>query len=437
MEREERMTVDERYKYLRRMQKRYRRAKRQERGALLDEMEAVTGLHRKSLVRLMKGEIQRRKRRRERGKVYGPEVQEVVSKVARSLGYPGAERLRPRLLWTARHLARHGEVTLTSEVERLLADISVSTLHRMLQRVQRDLPRPRKPAPRARSQVVRTVPIARIPWDVKAVGHMEVDLVHHCGASVGGEYVHTLQLLDVRTGWSERVAVLGRSYLVISHAVKYVAHRLPFGLKEIHVDNGAEFLNAHFVRLSREIFPGVRLSRSRPYHKNDNRFVEGANRTLVRDYLGHDRLDTVAQVHLLNEVYDRLWLYDNFFQPVQRMVSKEVYINEAGARRVRRHFDEASPPLDRLLQAQVLSPTRAERLCRWRDTINLVRLRESIYAGIETLFALSLAAGRRQDVRESLLVPKGKDFLTRAEGPLGEVPWWEWPVSTELKGGGQ
>ena len=51
MSNEEQMTIEERYKYLRKMQKRYRKAKRAEKGRLLDEMMAVTGLHRKSLSR--------------------------------------------------------------------------------------------------------------------------------------------------------------------------------------------------------------------------------------------------------------------------------------------------------------------------------------------------------------------------------------------------
>ncbi len=429
MEGEERMTVDDRYKYLRRMQKRYRKAGRKLRGELLDEMEAVTGLHRKSLVRLMRGEIWRQKRTRERGVVYGAAVRGVIGQVARSLSYPGAERLRPWLAWTARHLAQHGEVALTAEVEALLERISVSTLRRILRDMPRDLPRPRPPAPRNRSAVAAEVPITRIPWDVGEVGHMEVDLVHHSGPTAAGEYVHTLQLLDVHTGWSERVAVLGRSYLVVQHGVRYSAYRLPFAVKELHVDNGLEFLNAHFLRMTKEVFPQARLSRSRPYHKNDNRYVEGANRTLVRRYLGRDRLDTVAHVHMLNRLYNQLWLYDNFFQPVQRLRGKEMRVNGEGKRRVHRILDEALPPLDRLLRAQVLDPTNAERLLRWREAINVMRLREAIYARIEALFALPLAAERRQDVRKSLLLPQGEDFLSQAIVPDGEIPWWECTTS--------
>jgi len=291
--------------------------------------------------------------------------------------------------------------------------------------VPRDVPRPRKPAPRTRSKIAREVPMERIPWDIGEAGHLEVDLVHHCGSSGSGEYVHTLQCLDVHTGWSERVAMLGRSYLVVENGVAYCGHRIPFVVKELHVDNGSEFLNTHFMRLVGEVFPGARLSRSRPYRKNDNRYVEGANRSLVRGYIGDGRLDTVAQVRLLNHLYNQLWVYDNFFQPVQRMVAKEIVMGSDGKRRVKRVFDSALPPLDRLVKAGAVSERMAELLLRWRDDINLSRLRESIYKNMEALFALPLAGEVKQDVRESLLSFGEGQFVMKAVVVKGGEPWWE------------
>jgi len=87
--------------------------------------------------------------------------------------------------------------------------------------------------------------MTRIPWDLTEPGHFEVDLVHHCGAATLGEYVHTLQMVDVTTGWSERVAILGRSYRVVRAAFEHCLARLPFPIREIHPDNGAEFFNDH------------------------------------------------------------------------------------------------------------------------------------------------------------------------------------------------
>ena len=146
----------------------------------------------------------------------------------------------------------------------------------------------------------------RIPWDVREPGHFEVDLVHHCGDSASGEYASTLQMIDITTGWSERVAVLGRGYLVMKDAFRRILARLPFQVREIHPDNGSEFLNHHMVRFWGELVQGVILSRSRPYQKNDNRHVEQKNATLVRAYLGHERLDSVAQVLAMRQLYDQM-----------------------------------------------------------------------------------------------------------------------------------
>ena len=86
---------------------------------------------------------------------------------------------------------------------------------------------PREP-PRNTNKVTRDVPMRRIPWDEQRPGHFETDLVHHGGASSSGEYICTLQMIDVATGWSERRAVLGRSYLVMEDAFRVILGRLPF-----------------------------------------------------------------------------------------------------------------------------------------------------------------------------------------------------------------
>jgi IS30 family transposase len=127
----------------------------------------------------------------------------------------------------------------------------------------------------------------RIPWDTTEPGHFEVDLVQHGGPHPTGDYVYTLQMVDVATGWSERVAVLGRGQRRMEEGFRRILARLPFPIKELHPDNGPEFLNHHLVRFFGETLTGLQLSRSRPYQKNDNRFVEQTNATLVRAYFGH------------------------------------------------------------------------------------------------------------------------------------------------------
>jgi hypothetical protein len=276
------MTIDERRKYLKLMAPRYQQAKRKERSQLLSEMEQVSKLHRKHLIRLLNGKgVDRKTRKIPRSRSYGLEVERVVLHVWESLDYICAGRLTPSLVWMAKHLASFGLLVLTAEIESQLARISCATVQRMLRKNRATRARLPRTGPHRANQVTKGVPMGRLPWDTKEPGHFETDLVHHGGESTVGEYGYTLQLIDVATGWSERVMLLGRGQQAMEKAFKQVLERLPFAIKELHPDTGTEFFNAHLVRFWKEKVTGVHLSRSPPYQKNDNRYVEQKNDTLV------------------------------------------------------------------------------------------------------------------------------------------------------------
>ena len=376
------LTITERRKYLQKVQPRYLAADRAGRGALLTEMAAVTGLHRKSLTRLLtQPSLERRPRRRQRGRTYGAEVRAVVATVWESLDYVCAERLTPALLPTARHLAAFGECRLTPEVEARLGTISRATVHRLTGTLPRPTPRLPRGGPEQANRVRQAVPMGRLPWQTSAPGHFEVDLVHHCGASAAGEYVHTLQMVDVATGWSERVAVLGRSQAAMEAGFRRILGRLPFPVIELHPDNGSEFFNAHLVRFWGEELTGLTLSRSRPYHKNDNRLVEQKNDTLVRAYLGYGRLDTAARAAALDQLYEQMWLYYNLFQPVLHLREKAVT-----ADRLRRTWDTATPPYQRLVATGVLDDDWRATLDARHARTNPRQLRRAIYDDLARLW---------------------------------------------------
>jgi hypothetical protein len=403
MSTEEKMSIDERRKYLRQMQKRYTKAGRKEKGQLLDEMEAVTELDRKSLIRLMKGDLKRKARRKQRGRSYGAEVEDAMRVIYPSYDYICAERLTPNLVWMAQQLARHGELELTEGLLEKLGQVSISTVNRMLGRMRQDEPRlPRRRRQRA-NRLTRDIPTLRLPWSIQVPGTFEVDLVHHSGPSTAGEYMCTLQLIDVATGWSERRAVLGRSFIVMEAAFRHILARLPFPVVEIHPDNGSEFFNHHMLRFWGEIVQGVKLSRSRPFRKNDNPRVEQKNSTLVRAYLGHERLDSVPQVLATNRLYDQMWIYYNLFQPVMHLVEKEVIQQDGQPARVKRRHDQARTPFDRLCATDAILPEHRQQLESLRDQINPRQLRQQIYDAIDELFSLPGAMpGVTEDVRLTL-----------------------------------
>jgi hypothetical protein len=378
------MTITERYQYLGRMSPRYHRADRATRGHLLDEMAVMTGLHRKSLLRLLApGGLTRERRTRERGCVYDTPVDDVMRVVWETLDFVCAERLTPALLSTARLLAAHGELVLAPAVEAPLGRISISTVQRRLGRFGQDTPRLPRRGPARASRLTREIPTRRIPWDEPEPGHFEVDRVHHSGPSTAGEYVHTLQMVDVATGWSERGAVLGRSYRHMEAGFRQILTRQPFPVREVHPDNGPEVLNDHLVRFWQDAARGLTLSRSRPYQKNDNRFVEQKNHSLVRAYFGNARFDTPTQCAALNALYEQLWVYYNCFQPVLRLREKTWT-----ALRARRKWDTAQPPLARLLATDALSaPARTALETRYQTT-NPRTLRRAIQAQLEALLHL-------------------------------------------------
>lgn len=399
------MTIDERRKYLKIMRPRYKQSNRRERGILLDEMEQVTGLERKTLIRLMRASLERRRRQRQRGRTYGAEMDDALRVIAESYDYICAERLQPSLVVMAQQLATHGELRPSPGLLEQLAVISVPTVRRILRRITQDEPRLPRRGPEAANQATRDIPMRRIPWDEAQPGHFEVDLVHHCGPHTGGSYVHTLQMIDVATGWSERVAVLGRGYMAMQDAFVRILARLPFPVLELHPDNGSEFFNAHLLKFWSERVQQAQLSRSRPWHKNDNRFVEQKNASLVRAYLGKQRLDTVAQTKALNALYDKMWLYYNLFQPVMRLCGKEYRSLDDGSLRLRRTYDKAQTPFDRLVATKI-ALERKDDLISLRNSLNPRRLRQQIYADLDALFALPCAkSGVTENVLDTLIIP--------------------------------
>lgn len=212
-------------------------------------------------------------------------------------------------------------------------------------------------------------------------------------------------MIDVATAWSERVALLGRSYVAMEAAFRIILARIPFPVLEVHPDNGSEFFNAHLRQFWAQAAQHIQLSRNRPYKKNDNRFVEQKNKTLVRSYLGYDRFDSAAQVRAINELYNKLWLYDNFFQPVLRLKEKIYVPGEGGLSRISRQFAQAKTPFDRLCETDVVPQQVLEQLRALRDQTNPRQLRHEIRDLLNYIFTLPCTdPGALANVYETLPV---------------------------------
>jgi hypothetical protein len=221
------------------------------------------------------------------------------------------------------------------------------------------------------SNLTEIVPVFTGPWEGKPPGFGQMDTVVHCGSSLSGDMVFTLQYVDVSTYWSIRRAQWNKGEKATLASFSAIRNRLPFPLLGTHADSGGEFLNWSMKRwCDRE---GIAFTRSRPYHKNDNAFVEERNGHVVRKHVGYGRLDVPETVDALNAFYEVLDLYQNHFVPSRRCVHKE----RVGAKYIRR-YERAQTPYVRVLNSPSVPDAVKEKLRNEHGTLNPLQLKRKL-----------------------------------------------------------
>lgn len=322
---------------------RYQKASRNERSRILDEVCRMTGYHRKYLISLLKRQDDENKApRRRRGVSYSAAALRVVERVWEAAGYPWSERLvalLPEWLpWAQQHMRG-----LTDEVSAEVLAISARQIDRRLK--EKKLVRKRRIYGRTKPGTLlkHHIPIKTEHWDVHEPGSCEIDLVSHSGPSASGEFIYSLNVTDIHTGWCETRAIKGKCESNVVDALEDIRRALPFALKAIDSDNGSEFINYHLVRYCQR--HAIAFTRGRPYNKDDNAHIEQKNWTHVRRVFGWDRFDTPEQLDAMNQLYrGPLRQMMNFYQPCVKLMRKE----RVGSR-LCRHYEKPSTPLNRLI----------------------------------------------------------------------------------------
>lgn len=377
------MTPDGIREYVEAVKVRYLLAGRGEKGRMLTEFCLTTGLHRKSAIRLLRGHSGGADGRRGRKRQYGEDVASALRLVWEASDWMCSKRLSPYLSEFVEVLERHGELRLTAEVKAKLIGLSPATIDRLLgPHRDRNLRRPYLSGRRQPSTLRSEVPIRTgVEYGAVGPGYLEVDLVAHCGESVEGSYVHTLDAVDFATGWCELVAIWGKTQDHVGSAIAALQRRLPFTLKGLDCDNGSEFINQVLYRFCQQ--HTIEFTRSRPYRKNDQAHVEERNWFVVRRLIGYDRYSTKRAFDQIDATLRVLQLYVNHFQPIRKLESKE----RIGAR-VRKRYDRAQTPYQRLLAKGILTPEKAAALRANYERLNPITLRAQLSAALDQLWEL-------------------------------------------------
>jgi len=363
---------------------RYTLGNRTAKRRILDELVTVTGYHRKYAIQLLNHPPKRRARKRRAGqpKYIGP-VRAALEKVWRAANCICGKRLAPVLAEFVDALERHGELKLDAETRRLLLRISPATADRLLKGARQGVRPHGLGATKPGTLLKQAIPIRTFAqWDDAQPGFMEVDLVAHCGDSTHGEYLNSLDMVDVKTRWVELAVLINRSQATVTAAVADCQTRLPYRLLGLDSDNGSEFINNDLKRhCDRE---GITFTRCRPYKKNDQAYVEQKNWTAVRQVVGYDRYEGQAAWAALNALYIPLRLYLNFFQPVMVLVEKQ----RNGAK-VKKRYDKAKTPYQRVLDAPEVAEEAKERLRQLYSSLNPAELLRQIQARQTALWKLA------------------------------------------------
>ncbi len=207
-------------------------------------------------------------------------------------------------------------------------------------------------------------------WDERKPGFFEVDTVANCGISTQGQYICTLTLTDVHSGWTENRALLNKAHRWVKEAVADVKEKLPFQMKGIDSDNGSEFKNTQLLQWCKS--NEVIFTRSRSYKKNDNCFVEQKNDSVVRRIVGYYRFEGEAARMVMADLYEQYNKLVNFFFPSMKIISKQ----RIDAKVVKK-YDAAKTPYRRLMESSDVSEAVKAELCRRKNNLDLQQLLET------------------------------------------------------------
>jgi predicted transcriptional regulator len=378
------MSQKSRKELLQILRTKYAKASRSERHMLLETLVNATGYNRKYAIQLLNQPCMRKTKPRVRQPKYGPKVAKNLRILWEASNYLCGKRLVPFMQSVLPRLEGAGHLSLDDDTREKLLEMSPSTVDRLLRKERQTTGRSRS-LTKAGSLLRKHVSIRTFAdWNDGKPGFLEIDTVGHEGGIVGGEHLHTLTMTDVATGWTE-LFVLPRK--TDEHAFEAIVKSLdlfPFPILGLDSDNGTEFMNHKLIdwcSATQRTF-----TRSRPYRKNDQCYVEEKNGSVVRKLVGHERHSGARSLGVLTQLYQAARIYVNYFQPSMKLISKE----RTGAQ-VKRVYDVPKTPADRL---EALDPSLASFLQLEREKADPMKLIATIRRLQKALFKPEVSQSR-------------------------------------------
>ena len=343
---------------------------------------AATGYHEKSAIRVLNTSPEpKRRQTRRRPSLYDEAARGALIVLWEACDRVCSKRLKALLPILLPALERNGHLRLEVEIGRKILSMSAATIDRLLQVPRRTTltkkARRAMPEPRRRIKM-RTF----ADWKEPPTGNMEMDLVAHCGEANRGSYIHSLVLTDIASGWTEAAPIVVREGSLVVETLERIRVGLPFALTGLDVDNGSEFVNNRLIDYC--LGHGIELTRSRPYRKNDQAWIEQKNGAVVRKLLGYRRFEGLGAARAITRLYGASRLFVNFFQPSFKLAAKQ----RDGAKVTKRYYPPQTP-CERLLQAESVPIATKNTLREIAADLDPLKLLEEMRAVQAYLAALA------------------------------------------------
>ena len=383
--------------YLKKIYQRYHRSSKKEKKQILDEFCNVCNYNRKYAIRTLNDipPQDRPSKPRKRNFKYAHAVICVLEEIWEATDYLCSQRLKPAIpLWLPWAKQRF---QITPQTEKQLLAISSATIDRRLKTKKYQIKKKLYSSTRPGLLLKNQIPVRTDNWDIKRPGFLEIDLVAHCGNSASGDYISTLDCVDIHTTWIERRAVMGRGQYETFLAVNEIKQALPFPLLGIDPDNDQAFINYHLYNYC--LNNKIQFTHSRPYKKDDNAHVEQKNFTHVRKIIGYGRYDTPQAQELLNDLYrSELRWFQNFFQPSMKLV-KKIRIGS----KIKRTYDQPKTPLQRVCECGYADPLKLSKLKELFESLNPFELRKTIDKKLNKIYEMQTRKYKTQTTFEERL----------------------------------
>jgi hypothetical protein len=368
------------------MAKRYKHASTKEKTKILNEYCRVTGYHRKHAIRKLNRRALRHpaQQRPGRPRIYTEAILEPLRKIWLAAHLPCGKRLKAILpLWLPSYHKTFGHLPV--EVVKILMRISASSMDRNLKPLKTKYKKRGLSATRSGTLLRKQIPIKTDQWDETRPGFVESDTVHHCGESLAGHYVLTVNAVDIATTWTEQRAVFTKNEEPIFQQIKDMERFFPFAWLGFDSDNGGEFINKLLFNHFTNRPSPVQFTRSRAYHTQDNAHVEQKNNTHVRQWLGYGRFSNPEVVGLLNDLYKNEWrLYHNFFCPSVKLIEKRRIDST-----IVKRYDKPKTPYQRIMESKFILPETKEKLRKQFESLNPFELRKAMDKKLEKIFQIA------------------------------------------------